>query len=171
MEAVFWGKVHQNLSLEGWQSRWYIFITNTRWVKVFCRWQMLVFGQKCDKESGGQVGGQTVGQIYLCLVKWRTCVVIRSTHPCSTPPAYSFTLGWFTNNANLYYLQRQISARVKFHPSPHLKLSHRGGCGELAQDSCMQMAVWMGLLSDWLKLWLTDWLTVCLTGCHSAVSH
>ena len=30
--------------------------TNTRWVKVFCQWQMLFFGQKCDEESGGQTG-------------------------------------------------------------------------------------------------------------------
>ena len=44
-----------------------------------------------------------------------------------------------------YYLQRRISARVKFHPSLYLKLSHRGG-RELVQDPCMQTAVWMGLL-------------------------
>ena len=44
-----------------------------------------------------------------------------------------------------YYLQRWISAGAKFPPSPHLKLSHIGGCGELAQDPHMQMAVWMGL--------------------------
>ena len=40
-----------------------------------------------------------------------------------------------------YYLQRQISAGAKFPPSPHLKLSHRGGCRELVQDPCMQTAV------------------------------
>ena len=39
------------------------------------------------------------------------------------------------------------SAGAKFHPSPHLKLSHRGGCRELAQDPCMQTPVWMGLVS------------------------
>ena len=35
-EVVFWGKVHWSLGREGWQSRWFIFITNTQWVKVFC---------------------------------------------------------------------------------------------------------------------------------------
>ena len=39
--------------------------TNTCWVKVFCRWQTLLFGQKCDKDSRGQAGGQTGGQTLL----------------------------------------------------------------------------------------------------------
>ena len=39
------------LGREGWRLRWFIFITNTGWVKVFCQWQMLFFGQKCDKED------------------------------------------------------------------------------------------------------------------------
>ena len=37
-----------------------------------------------------------------------------------------------------YYPQRRICARTKFHPSPHLKLSNRGGGGELAQDRLVQ---------------------------------
>ena len=56
-EAVFSEKVHWSLVLEGWLSQWFIFITNSRWVEVFCRWQMLFFRQKCDKESVGQAGG------------------------------------------------------------------------------------------------------------------
>ena len=37
-EVVFWGKVPWSLGREGWQSRWFIFITNTPWVKV-CYWE------------------------------------------------------------------------------------------------------------------------------------
>ena len=34
-----------------------------------------------------------------------------------------------------YDLRRRIRAEAKCHPLPHLKPLHRGGCGELAQDS------------------------------------
>ena len=61
MEAIFWGKVHSSLGRECWPSWWFIFITNTRWVKVFCRWPTLVFRQKCEKE----LGGQTLLHVYL----------------------------------------------------------------------------------------------------------
>ena len=40
---------------------------------------------------------------------------------------------------------------VKCHPLPHLRLSHWGGCGELAQDPCTQQAAWMGLLCPVIK--------------------
>ena len=56
-EAVLWGKVHWSLGPECYPSWWFIFITNTQWVKVFCWWQMLFFGQKCDEESAK--GGRT----------------------------------------------------------------------------------------------------------------
>ena len=46
-----------------------------------------------------------------------------------------------------YYLQRRISGGVKFPPSPHLNLSHRGGCGALVQNPHMQTAAWMSLLT------------------------
>ena len=54
MEAVFRGKVNWRLGRECWPSRWFIFITNTRWVQDFCWWQTLFLGQKCDEEAGGQ---------------------------------------------------------------------------------------------------------------------
>ena len=50
----------------------------------------------------------------------------------------------------LYNLQKRISAGAKFSPSPHLKLSRREGCGELAQDSRMQTAEWKRLVLKWL---------------------
>lgn len=37
-ESVFRGKVHWCLGLEDWSSHWFIFITNTLRVKVFCWW-------------------------------------------------------------------------------------------------------------------------------------
>ena len=68
-EAVFWGKVHWSLVREGWLLQWFIFITNTWWVKIFCRWQTPFFGQKCDQESvgwaGRQTGERTLLHIYL----------------------------------------------------------------------------------------------------------
>ena len=38
------------------------------WVNVFCRWQMLFSGQKCEEELVGQAGGQTGGQALLHIV-------------------------------------------------------------------------------------------------------
>ena len=67
-EAVFWGKVHWSLAQNCWPLLWFIFITNTKWVKVFCRWQTFFFGQKCDEESGGRAGGQTGGQTVTTLL-------------------------------------------------------------------------------------------------------
>ena len=64
-ETVYLGKVHWSLGLEGWPSWRFFFNTNTKWVKVFCRWQTLFFGQKCDEESVGWAGGQTLRHAYL----------------------------------------------------------------------------------------------------------
>ena len=58
-------KVHLSLGREGRRLRRFLSITNTRWVKVFCRWQTLFFGQKCREESVGQAGGQTLLH-YIC---------------------------------------------------------------------------------------------------------
>ena len=49
----------------GWTSLWCIFITNTQWVKVFGWWQTLFYWQKCEEESVGQTGGQTLLHVYL----------------------------------------------------------------------------------------------------------
>ena len=51
--------------MEGWRLRWFIFITNTRWFKAFCRWQTLFIGKKCEVQSGGQTRGQTLLHVYL----------------------------------------------------------------------------------------------------------
>ena len=64
-DAVFQGKVHWRHGQEGWPLWWFVFITNTRWVKVFCRWQTLFFVQKCEEESVGQAGLQTGGRTLL----------------------------------------------------------------------------------------------------------
>ena len=89
--------------------------------------------------------------ISLYLVEWRTCVVIRMSdrHPLASH-LWIIRSHWDGSPIMQpwYYLQRWISAGVKFPPSLHLKLSHRGGCGELAQDSRMQTAVWKRLLSQ-----------------------
>ena len=69
--VCFLGEVHWRLGQEGWPSRSFIFITNTWWVQVFCRdwcWN----GQKCDKESVGQAGGQALLHVQLYRV-W--CIV------------------------------------------------------------------------------------------------
>ena len=58
--------------------------------------------------------------------------------PRSTPPAYPFPQ---------VRLASGISARAKFHHLLHMRLSHRGGCGELAQDPGTQRTVWIGLLT------------------------
>ena len=42
-----------------------LFSSQIQWVKVFCRWQALFFGQKCDEESVGQAGGWTLLHIQL----------------------------------------------------------------------------------------------------------
>ena len=132
------------LGLEGWRSRWFIF-----------------FGQKCDEELvggvGGQTGRQTGGRTFLHLQLWyffstyklpKTVTVTililfghvtllfgkflfiklsegpvqlsttQSTRPCSAPPAYPFPLVGLANNTTWYSLQRRISVRPKFHPSP-----------------------------------------------------
>ena len=44
-------------------------------------------------------------------------------------------------------VSRTVGRTDKFHPSPHRKLSHRGGGEELVQDTHMQTAVWMGIVS------------------------
>ena len=56
------GKFPEGLSPEGWPSG---FITNTQRVKVFCRWQTPFFRQKCDEESVGQTGGETLLHLQL----------------------------------------------------------------------------------------------------------
>ena len=37
----------------GGDSLWFIFITNTSWVKVFCWWQTLFFGWRVGRSAGG----------------------------------------------------------------------------------------------------------------------
>ena len=87
--------------------------------------------------------------ISLYLIEWRTCVDIRLSgrHALDTCSRL-IRSHWFGSPILhlWYYLQRLISAGAKFHPSPPPRLSHRGGCGVLAQDPRMQMAAWMGLL-------------------------
>ena len=46
-------------------SDFFFFIINTWWVEFCCQWQTLIFGQKCDQESVGQVGGQTLLHVEL----------------------------------------------------------------------------------------------------------
>ena len=55
-----------------------------------------------------------------------------------------------------YYLQRRINSGAKFPASPHLKLSHRGGCGELPQDPRVQIAVWKELLIGAIAKWISS---------------
>ena len=61
-ETIFWGLVHWSLGQEGWLSLWFFFSTQTlgelKFVTCF-------FGQKCDKESERQVGGQKLLHIQL----------------------------------------------------------------------------------------------------------
>ena len=87
-----------------------------------------------------------VAHVSLYLVEWRTCAVIRLSdrHILDMLPAYPFTV--VSPVLCLWYLHhRLISTGAKFHPSPPPRHSHRGR--ELAQDSCIQTAVWMGLVS------------------------
>ena len=90
--------------------------------------------------------------ISLYLVGWRTCAVIR-LHDRHAPTLRLRIIRSHRDGSPImwpwYYLQRRISTGAKFPTSPHLKLSHRGGCGELAQDPRMQMAVWKRLLRTW----------------------
>ena len=53
---LFTGGKFTEVLQKGLPLRWFIFITNTQWVKVFCRCQRLFYRQKCDEESVGQVG-------------------------------------------------------------------------------------------------------------------
>ena len=87
------------------------------------------------------------------LLNWVKDLCSYQTVWSTRPPAYPFTLVRFPNNAALIVSPDttwRIGAGAKFHPSLHLKLSHRGGCGELVQDPRMQAAVWSGLL--WCSL-------------------
>ena len=88
---------------------------------------MFFAGQECVEESGWQRGSQT--------------------HSWAAPKAYSST----------WTLARPCCAsettsgggsepQRKCQLPPHLKLSHRGRCGELAHDSHTDRAVWMELL-------------------------
>ena len=147
MEAVFWGKVHWRLGPEGWPSPLFIVITNTWRVEVFCQRQMLFFRQKCDEESVGQTGGQTGGQTLLHVVVKLPCYLCSCNAVISLSDRHALDLHcrlicshWFSLPIiqPWYYLQRRISAGAKFHPSPHLKLSHRGGYEEPVQDPLMQ---------------------------------
>ena len=56
------------------------------------------------------------------------------TRPRYALLAYPFTLGsvrqWCSSDTSS---DSTSSGTSKFHPSPHLRLSHRGGCGEWAQ--------------------------------------
>lgn len=54
--------------------------------------------------------------------------------PDSVPPAYPF-IGMIRL---WYYLQRCTRDASIIQPLPHLKLSHRGGCGELVHSPCTQ---------------------------------
>ena len=88
--------------------------------------------------------------IYLYLVEWRTCAVIRLQDRHALTPRLRIIRSHWDGSPIMqpwYYLQRWISAGAKFHPSLHLKLSYRGGCGELAQDPCTQAALWKRLLT------------------------
>ena len=76
-----------------------------------------------------------------------TCAVIRLSDRLALPLHLWIIRSHWDGSPIMrpWYLQRRISAGIKFPPSPHLKLSHRGGCGELAQDPRMQTAVWKRL--------------------------
>ena len=63
--------LRESLGWEDWTSRWFLFVTNTQWVKVFCQWQALFFGQKCDEESVGQT------EAYYC---WSEISPLREFH-------------------------------------------------------------------------------------------
>ena len=105
------GKVPWSLNWEGWWSQWFIFITNTLWVKVFA-------GDRLSDRHG------LAQRLRIIRSHW-------DGSPIMQP--------W-------YYLQKRISDGAKYPPSPHLKLSHKGGCGELVQDPRIQTAVWMELM-------------------------
>ena len=64
-----WGCILGKSSLKSWSGGLMVavifFIINTRWVRVFFRWQTLFFKQKCDKELVGQAGEQTLLQLQL----------------------------------------------------------------------------------------------------------
>ena len=128
-ENAFWGKVPWSLSLESWRLRWFIFITNTQVSQRFSLVTDAIFWA----EMWGRVGRTGRG-----LHTWHApspCLRIIRSQQDSSP----IMRPW-------YYLQRRISTGAKFLPSLHLKLSHRAGCGELAQDPRMQTAVWKRLI-------------------------
>ena len=70
--------------------------------------------------------------ISLYFVEWRTCLVVTLWTPSDQCCASDTT-------------RRCIRGAAKCHPSPHLKVSHRGGCVELVQDPRTQRAMWMWL--------------------------
>ena len=149
-----------SLGPEGWPFRWFIFITNTLWVKVICRWQALFYGKKCDEESAGWAGVRTLLHVYLhyffpdvsCqrqLQLLRYFCLVQSTRPQYVKPAYPFTLVRFSNNTALILPPEAYQGRSEISPlatSERFTLRWRRGIGVLmphpkasvngASDSC-----------------------------------
>ena len=155
MEVVVWGKVPWSLGQEGWRSQWFIFITHSWWVKVFCRWQTLFFGQKCDKELVGRAGGRTLLHVQLWYLfssyKLPTTVTVTMLllfGPvmllCGNFSVFSWVrdlCSYQTSQTDTLPLRASGCSPI-MRPWYYLhKLSHRGQCWILAQDPCMQMAV------------------------------
>ena len=130
----------------------------------FARDRTLFFMQKCDEESLGQKARQTLLQVYLlyffsscqthyqllcycCVVMWH-CFVEHFSLFCWVKDLLAASLSIPTGTVHQCCASDTTSrGAAKFHPSPHLKLSHRGGWGGLPQDPRTQRVVWMGLLT------------------------
>ena len=147
-EAVFWEKVPWSLGLEGWRSRWLF------WSQTLGELRNVTKSRYDGREYGRTAVVTTLllfGPVSLLCgtflsnqVEWRTCAVIRLYDRHALAPQRRLICShWFDTPITRpwYDLQRRISDGEKFHPWPHLKLSHRGG--ELVQDPYMQTAVWI----------------------------
>ena len=72
---------------------------------------------------------------------------VRPKRPRYAQPAYPFTLVQFANTAPLILPLEADQSHNKISPLTASQ-TFTQGVGELAQDPCMQMTVWMGLVSS-----------------------
>ena len=121
-EAIFWGKVHWSLC-DFFQHKQLVGSSFLQVTDTVFRAEMWP-GAQAGRQSGVTfVSSCNVALWEICLYfdEWGTCVVIRlPDQPALNTRSRLIHSHWLGSPILrlLYYLQRQISARAKFHPSP-----------------------------------------------------
>ena len=135
-----------SLTSWSWLSRCFNFITNTRFVKVFCRWQTLFFGQKCEKESVGQAGGQTVGRtlLHVYLRYFLHHISCQITVTALLLFGHDMLLCGTFLCIKLSEGPVQLTERWPTCPRPHLQLIHSHWFGSPILRPYLQRHIWAG---------------------------